>query len=157
MMAAPALGAPRPAGRSPPQFKAALRQRRRRSRCAPPCHSDSASHARPARCRCRRQVWATDITLDYFRTGRFRWYSPWGPPIQLQDARPGLDFVGLNYYGKCVPPPSSATGCLGLPWLPLTMLLFFQAHCERVRAYCVAVACPHAVVFYAWNACPGLL
>jgi hypothetical protein len=45
-------------------------------------------------------VWATDITVEYFKTGRFRWYSPWGGATQLQDACPSLDFVGLNYYGK---------------------------------------------------------
>ena len=48
-------------------------------------------------------MWATDITVDYFRTGRFSWVSPWGITTRLQDARPGLDFVGLNYYGKWVP------------------------------------------------------
>jgi hypothetical protein len=46
------------------------------------------------------RVWATDVTLDYFREGRFVWHSPWAPPMDVQDERPGLDFIGLNYYGK---------------------------------------------------------
>jgi hypothetical protein len=45
-------------------------------------------------------VWATDITVEYFSSGRFRWHSPWAPPMEAADARPGLDFIGLNYYGK---------------------------------------------------------
>lgn len=46
------------------------------------------------------QVWATEITVEYLRTGVFRWYSPWGGASEVRDARPGLDFIGLNYYGK---------------------------------------------------------
>ena len=45
-------------------------------------------------------MWATEITVDYLRTGVFRWYSPWGAASEVRDARPGLDFIGLNYYGR---------------------------------------------------------
>lgn len=46
------------------------------------------------------RVWATKLTLDYFKSGRFCWLSPWAPAHTAQDEIPGLDFVGMNYYGK---------------------------------------------------------
>ncbi|KAK9917329.1 hypothetical protein WJX75_003166 [Coccomyxa subellipsoidea] len=46
------------------------------------------------------RVWATDLTLEYFKSGRFCWHSPWAPTTETQDEIPGLDFVGMNYYGK---------------------------------------------------------
>lgn len=46
------------------------------------------------------RVWATDLTLEYFKSGRFCWHSPWAPTTETQDEVPGLDFVGMNYYGK---------------------------------------------------------
>jgi beta-glucosidase/6-phospho-beta-glucosidase/beta-galactosidase len=51
------------------------------------------------------RVWATDVTLDYFKEGRFVWMSPWAAPMDIQDELPGLDFIGMNYYGKWVPLP----------------------------------------------------
>jgi hypothetical protein len=48
-------------------------------------------------------IWATEITIDFFRTGRFKWDSPW--PHRSVDWQaeelPGLDWIGLNYYGRC--------------------------------------------------------
>ena len=46
------------------------------------------------------RVWATQTTLDYFSHGHFSWMSPWSATMTLKDERPGLDFVGMNYYGK---------------------------------------------------------
>ncbi len=46
------------------------------------------------------RVWATETTLEYFRDGHFSWMSPWASTVEARDERPGLDFVGMNYYGK---------------------------------------------------------
>ena len=46
------------------------------------------------------RVWATESTIEYFRDGQFSWMSPWASTMEAKDERPGLDFVGMNYYGK---------------------------------------------------------
>ena len=46
------------------------------------------------------RVWATQTTLDYFSHGHFSWMSPWSDTMAIKEERPGLDFVGMNYYGK---------------------------------------------------------
>jgi hypothetical protein len=46
------------------------------------------------------RVWATDVMLDFFQDGRFEWRSPLGGKVSYRHPRPpGLDFIGLNYYG----------------------------------------------------------
>ena len=46
-------------------------------------------------------IWGTDIILQYFRTGKFRWQAPVGGKVQFDEgSKPGLDFIGMNYYGR---------------------------------------------------------
>lgn len=51
------------------------------------------------------RVWGTAETVRYFQTGRFCWRTPplCGGPVEAADAPPGLDWVGLNYYGRRAP------------------------------------------------------
>jgi hypothetical protein len=51
------------------------------------------------------RVWGTAEVVRYFRTGRFTWRTPplCGGNVEAADAPPGIDWVGLNYYGRCEP------------------------------------------------------
>ncbi|KAK9837706.1 hypothetical protein WJX74_003498 [Apatococcus lobatus] len=45
--------------------------------------------------------WGTQQILEYFCTGRFHYPVPMGSPVSHQEAsKPGLDFIGINYYGR---------------------------------------------------------
>ena len=46
--------------------------------------------------------WGTQQILEYFRTGRFHYPVPMSSPVSHQEAgKPGLDFIGINYYSRC--------------------------------------------------------
>ena len=48
------------------------------------------------------QTWAAEATLNFFQTGHFHWPTPLGDAYEFQAAsKPGLDFIGVNYYGRC--------------------------------------------------------
>jgi hypothetical protein len=66
----------------------------------------SAIYLQPL-CEALEHVWATGLTIDFFRTGHFKWDSPWPhQSVEWQAEKlPGLDWIGLNYYGRCVLPP----------------------------------------------------
>ena len=51
------------------------------------------------------RVWGTAEVVRYFRTGRFMWRTPplCGGNVEAADAPPGIDWVGLNFYGRCGP------------------------------------------------------
>lgn len=45
-----------------------------------------------------------DLTVEFFKTGSFVWpkFFTEGFTWQHPGGRPPCDFVGLNYYGRCV-------------------------------------------------------
>ena len=48
-------------------------------------------------------IWGTDILLKYFQTGKFLWQAPVGGRVEFDEgSKPGLDFIGMNYYGRYV-------------------------------------------------------
>ncbi|KAK9829708.1 hypothetical protein WJX72_007458 [[Myrmecia] bisecta] len=52
-------------------------------------------------CKWLEHFWGTQITVQYFKTGKFTWACPMGPTLSYQEPSiPGIDFVGLNYYGR---------------------------------------------------------
>ena len=49
--------------------------------------------------------WGTQQILEYFSSGRFHYAVPMSSPVSHQEAsKPGLDFIGINYYGRSAPP-----------------------------------------------------
>ena len=45
--------------------------------------------------------WGTQQILEYFGSGRFHYPLPAGTPVSHQEpAKPGLDYVGINFYGR---------------------------------------------------------
>ena len=52
-------------------------------------------------CRLLNHIWANEIMLEYFRTGKFDWRIRGVCSIQHQDPEPPpLDWLGLNYYSR---------------------------------------------------------
>eukprot|EP00884_Botryococcus_braunii_P018477 jgi/Botrbrau1/5312/Bobra.0391s0024.1 len=72
----------------------------------------SAIYLQPL-CEALEHVWATGLTIDFFRTGHFKWDSPWPhQSIEWQAEKlPGLDWIGLNYYGRVVIDWTTARVC----------------------------------------------
>jgi len=55
-------------------------------------------------CDTMQYIWGTDVLLKYFQTGKFLWQAPVGGKVQFDEGnKPGLDFIGMNYYGRCNP------------------------------------------------------
>lgn len=53
-------------------------------------------------CNTMQYIWGTDILLKYFQTGKFLWQAPVGGRVEFDEgSKPGLDFIGMNYYGRC--------------------------------------------------------
>ena len=49
-------------------------------------------------------AWANAVTLQYLQTGTYDWPKlGFGKPVTWQNpsGRPGCDFLGINYYGRC--------------------------------------------------------
>ncbi|KAK9868650.1 hypothetical protein WJX84_001643 [Apatococcus fuscideae] len=45
--------------------------------------------------------WGTQQILEYFSSGRFHFPVPCSSPVRHQEtSKPGLDFIGINYYGR---------------------------------------------------------
>ena len=54
-------------------------------------------------CNTMQYIWGTDILLKYFQTGKFLWQAPVGGRVEFDEgSKPGLDFIGMNYYGRYV-------------------------------------------------------
>lgn len=52
-------------------------------------------------CNTMQYIWGTDILLKYFQTGKFLWQAPVGGRVEFDEgSKPGLDFIGMNYYGR---------------------------------------------------------
>jgi hypothetical protein len=53
-------------------------------------------------CKFLNDAWANTTTMMYFITGEFIWRNHLGADIVWRDpiGRPGLDFIGLNYYTR---------------------------------------------------------
>ena len=53
-------------------------------------------------CKTMQYIWGTEVILQYFRTGKFAWQGPMGGKVAFDEGRkPGLDWIGMNYYGRC--------------------------------------------------------
>lgn len=63
-------------------------------------------------CSLMEEVWANRLVIEYFTTGKFSWRIPFGSDIKAQDEVPPLDWMGINYYGRCA-------------WLSYLSLLFW--------------------------------
>jgi len=74
-------------------------------------------------CNTMQYIWGTDILLKYFQTGKFLWQAPVGGRVEFDEgSKPGLDFIGMNYYGRC------ASG-----------LLFSRVHADSLSVPCARV------------------
>lgn len=52
-------------------------------------------------CNTMQYIWGTGVILKYFQTGKFLWQAPIGSKVEFDEgSRPGLDFIGMNYYGR---------------------------------------------------------
>ena len=52
-------------------------------------------------CNTMQYIWGTEVVLKYFQTGTFRWQGPVGGKVEFDEgSKPGLDFIGMNYYGR---------------------------------------------------------
>ena len=79
-----------------------------------PKHPDGPSNIYIGRlCKLMERIWATDIMLEYFTTGRFRWSMPYGSLTHQDQEKPGLDWIGMNYYGRHV----LLDTCHSITWL----------------------------------------
>ena len=66
-------------------------------------------------------VWANRLVIEYFTSGRFHWHVPFGSALQVQEDRlPPIDWVGMNYYGRCVRLLEACAAvhgsCWGMSW-----------------------------------------
>lgn len=52
-------------------------------------------------CKTMQYIWGTEVILQYFRTGKFVWQGPMGGKVAFDEGqKPGLDWIGINYYGR---------------------------------------------------------
>ena len=52
-------------------------------------------------CNTMQYIWGTEVILKYFQTGKFVWQAPVGSKVDFDEgSKPGLDFIGMNYYGR---------------------------------------------------------
>lgn len=52
-------------------------------------------------CNTMQYIWGTAVILNYFQTGKFLWQAPVGGKVEFDEgSKPGLDFIGMNYYGR---------------------------------------------------------
>ena len=52
-------------------------------------------------CNTMQYIWGTAVILKYFQTGKFLWQAPVGGKVEFDEgSKPGLDFIGMNYYGR---------------------------------------------------------
>ena len=52
-------------------------------------------------CNTMQYIWGTEVILKYFQTGKFVWQTPVGSRVDYDEgSKPGLDFIGMNYYGR---------------------------------------------------------
>ena len=64
-------------------------------------------------CRLLNHVWANDLFLEYFGKGKFHWSIPGACNISHQEAEPPpLDWLGLNYYSRCILADRLSSACL---------------------------------------------
>ena len=61
-------------------------------------------------CKMMSSIWGNTIMLRYFKEGIFEWPSPFGGnTVEYKEpSKPGCDWIGINYYGRC----SSSQGSL---------------------------------------------
>lgn len=52
-------------------------------------------------CNTMQYIWGTAVILKYLQTGKFLWQAPVGSKVEFDEgSKPGLDFIGMNYYGR---------------------------------------------------------
>lgn len=52
-------------------------------------------------CNTMQYIWGTAVVLKYLQTGKFLWQAPVGSKVEYDEgSKPGLDFIGMNYYGR---------------------------------------------------------
>ncbi|KAK9811112.1 hypothetical protein WJX73_003422 [Symbiochloris irregularis] len=60
----------------------------------------SAVYVKPL-CSWMESVWANQLIIEYFTTGKFHFPVPFGSAIHAQEDRvPPTDWIGINYYGR---------------------------------------------------------
>ena len=54
-------------------------------------------------CNVMGKIWSNQAMVNYFRDGTFDWDPPFGKSIHhVEQERPGCDWLGINYYGRCL-------------------------------------------------------
>lgn len=109
-------------------------------------------------CNTMQYIWGTDILLKYFQTGKFLWQAPVGGRVEFDEgSKPGLDFIGLNYYGRFVSGLLSSSSHADSLFVPCARVAAQVLWLQMLQQVCDKTPQMNCILSFAmfWSLAPG--